>query len=115
MSTVSISHAIDADEFWSSVMGSGWETYTWWQSVAYIDDSDWNVPGSVAVTIDNPEGAGVRKATIDVAVLAAAWNTLVAADHRDACTGRRFDIEDVDACVGDAVMQHAVLGEVVYG
>ena len=106
---------IDAAELWSGVMGSGWETFPWWQSVRYLE-GDWDVPGRVQVSISNPDDpdADIDIIQVDLDALILAVKIVAAQGYVDACTGADIDWEDIDACVGDLVMQIAVLGEETY-
>lgn len=106
---------LDAVDLWSAVMGSGWETFPWWCRVKYLE-GDWDVPGRVQVAVSNPDDmdADTDIVTVDLDALILAVKIVVAGDYVDACTGQDIDWEDVDACVGDLVMQIAVLGEETY-
>lgn len=106
---------LDAVDLWSAVMGSGWETWPWWQSVKYLE-GDWDVPGRVQVAVANPDDpeSSTDIAQVDLDALILAVKIVAAGDYVDACTGQDIDWEDVDACVGDLVMQIAVLGEETY-
>lgn len=101
---------------WEVTFGSAAETWTWWRGMRFVE-GDWDTPGIVEATIDDPEGDGGVTALItveDVAKAIAKINVMKTA--HDPCTGE-FDMtfENWDACVADAVLQTAVLGEVVYG
>ena len=90
----------------------------WWRTVRFLDGSDWDVPGPVLLGIDDPYSDDkvvyniVEYDDIEAAALKAMSTAC------DACTGLGISISadmDWDACVSDAVLQIAVLGEVVYG
>lgn len=105
---------LDADDLWSAVMGSGWETWPWWQSVKYLE-GDWDVPGRVQVSIDDPDAEDA--ALVRVITLSALIDAVHTVNERgfvDLCTGRPIDWEDLDACVGDLVLQIAIFGKEIY-
>ena len=113
--TKQTSITMDATELWSAVMGSGWETHPWWYSVKYLE-GDWDVPGRVQVAVSNPDhpDSDIDITQVDLDALILAVKVVAAGDYVDACTGQDIDWEDIDSCVGDLVMQIAVLGEEVY-
>lgn len=113
--TVTLGKDYETSELWSAVMGSGWETWSWWQSVRYLE-GDWDIPGRVQVSISDPDDpdADIDIVQVDLDALILAVKTVAAGNYVDACTGRDIDWEDVDACVGDLVMQIAVLGKETY-
>lgn len=102
-------------DFWASILGSAWETFPWWEDVTYVD-GDWDKPGVVRVTAEDPNtDGGTVTVEVNLPMLLEAWNRSVENGWRDACTGGEMNIEDVDACVGDVVMQMAVYGAVPFG
>lgn len=108
----------DQQELWEATFGSGFESMPWWTRVHYELDTNWDKPGIVALSIEDPErydAVVTRHVTMHELLLAIedAKRTCV-----DACTGQPITTTpgevDFDACVGDAILQIAVLGEVVY-
>lgn len=115
--TVTVPMTFDATDLWSAVMGSGWTTFEWWTECLYLD-GEWDVPGRVRVGIEDPENEELSITTvIDINDLTAAISDFIAKKYVDACVGRYPNWADlnIDACVGDSLMQIAVLGDVVYG
>lgn len=108
-SWITVPRFIRADELWSNVMGSGWETWHWWLAVVYDDGADWNIPGGVTLSIADPnkERGGLIK-RIGLSDIEVALSQL-------AMDGTPVNVDDLDAITGDMVLQQAVLGEVVYG
>lgn len=114
---VTVPIILDATELWSAVMGSGWETFSWWTKCEYLE-GDWDVPGHVLVGVEDPEDNELTVThVVDITDMTSALQTFVNEGYRDACTGRRIDLTDLDfdACVGDSLMQIAVFGESIYG
>lgn len=107
---ITIPVQVEAEEFWSCVLGSAWETWDWWQSIKYSEGADWDKVGEITVSIDDPEDEdkAVSK-TLTVQDLATAYATLLAE------VGELVNWQDLDAVSGDNILQIAVLGEVVYG
>jgi hypothetical protein len=102
--------AIEAEDFWSHILGSAWETWDWWTGVDYLDGSDWDKVGEVKITgwDGETEGETLITKTLNIGDLAEAYGKCLA-------EGYRFNLDDFDACDGDAVIQMAMFGEVVYG
>ncbi len=107
--TIVIPVQVEAEEFWSCVLGSAWETWDWWQSIKYSEGSDWDKVGEITVSIDDPENEDeVITKTLGVQNLANAYATLLS-EVSD------INWQDLDAVSGDNILQIAVLGEVIYG
>lgn len=110
--TVTITRQISRTDFWSNVMGSINFNFEWWRAVKYLDGADWNKPGTVQLTIDNGEGKPyTKKLTTDH--LVTAYRYVIAQGYTHC--GMEVDIEDMDECSSDMVLQVAMLGDVVYG
>jgi hypothetical protein len=106
--TVIVPTRVDAAEFWSAIMGSAWESWSWWRKVQYLDGADWDKPGQVKITMENPSGDLPMTETLELQDLVAAYTkALKAGDLRD-------DWDNLDAGSGDVVMQYALYGEIVY-
>ena len=101
---------IDEQELWSSVFGSAWESFgTHWVEAEWLE-GDWENIGRVRlVAEDETDGSRTEKVVGLEEILKALpiANSQVSMDL--------FDFEDYDSICGDAVLQVAVLGEVVYG
>ena len=102
---------IDKQELWDSVFGSAFDSFgTHWHEVEFLDDTDWDKIGKVRlVAIDEITLLKTEK-IVGIEELLKALpiaNTQVYMDL--------YDFDDYDAICGDAVLQVAVLGEVIYG
>jgi len=110
---------VDPEELWFATFGSGFESWHWWLRVEFLDGSDWDKPGRCGLAIMNPddEDDAVTYIVDMDRLLWAVEKTLTTSV--DACTGAPIRVilgeVDFDACVGDCILQTAVLGEVVYG
>lgn len=109
--TIIIPLEVNKQELWEAVFGSAWETFgNHWYAVEYLDDASWDVIGKVKlVAIDEVTLLKTEK-VLGIEEIAQALpiaNQQVSMDL--------FDFDDYDAICGDAVLQVAVLGEVVYG
>lgn len=110
--TVTITRKIDDTEFWSNIMGSTEFPNEWWLKVEYHGDASWEVPGTVTITADNGEGETVAKSlTIDDLVKAYEF---VVANKYHHCNVT-VDIDNMDECASDLVLQVAMFGDVIYG
>jgi hypothetical protein len=108
---ITISVEINKQELWDAVFGSAFESFgTHWHEIEYLGDTSWDVIGQVRlVAIDEVSLLKTEK-VVGIEELAKALpiaNEQVSMDL--------FDFDDYDAICGDAVLQVAVLGEVVYG
>lgn len=118
-----ITITVDAKEFVSTVLGSSFSTWSWWQEFNFVGDYGWDkIPTDhnlkfVKLGIWNPDSYSsaewdteikVERKSLSVNDIAKAFGKLVS-------EGYTLDHEDLDAIGGDSVMQTAVLGEVTYG
>lgn len=110
--TVTITRQISRTDFWSNVMGSINFNFEWWLAVKYLDGADWDKPGVVQLTIDDGEGKPLTKKLTVGAVLLAYQRVI---DKGYTHCGMYVDIENMDECSSDMVLQTAMLGDVVYG
>lgn len=108
--TINVEIIKDAEDLWSSVFGSAWETCPWWVGVKYLEGG-WNVPGRVRITPEDPDtGERGEPVIVDLPALAEAVGWYIASGYESMCA-----LEDLDAVYGDVIIQKAVFGEVVYG
>lgn len=109
--TVTLTRTIDDAEFWSSIMGSTEFGFEWWLRVKYLGDADWDKPGLVQLTVMDENNEPLTKVlTLDD--LVKAYEEIVAKKHWHC--GVAVDIEDMDECASDLVLQQAMFGEVIY-
>jgi hypothetical protein len=108
---ITIPVRVSAVDLWSNIMGSSWEVMEWWSAVSYGEDSDWDKPGLITITgigeFESDEEVLITK-TLNLDSVVEAYANCVA-------QGYEFNIEDFDAYDGDAIIQMAIFGEVVYG
>ena len=105
-------HLTLGEPLWTQVFGSGWETFPWWSQVTFIE-GDWDTEG-VAVVVHTPPDDPDEPSTthrLTPANIRAAY--LVAKDHYSGGTFRLFE-DDIDAIAGDAILQLACFGTLVY-
>lgn len=106
-------------ELWSNVFGS--EAESWgWTRIEFLEGS-WETPGRARVTFIDPECTedepeyviATREVTMDI--IWEALDDIIARRVRDACTGALIhETCDWDACSADALLQMAVMGNVVF-
>jgi len=109
-----VSKAMDKDDLWSSVFGSGWEYMDWWRNVKYLE-GDWDKSGQVVVTFLDPNDVTESKTAtkrLNIVDIANAYSKLMAMGYTH-CGGESID--EADACTSDALLQIAVFGEFIYG
>lgn len=102
---------IDKQELWDSVFGSAFDSFgTHWHEVEFLDDTDWDKIGKVRlVAIDEITLLKTEK-IVGIEELLKALPIANEQVYMDL-----YDFDDYDAICGDAVLQVAVLGEVIYG
>jgi hypothetical protein len=107
-----ISFEIDDQELWSTVFGSSPFSFgrgEWFPEAEYLGETDWDKAGQIKIVgIDDDENR-IEK-ILDVHDLANALpiaNKLVNMDL--------FDLDEYDSICGDAVLQVAMFGKVIYG
>jgi hypothetical protein len=112
MDKVIVPMEFDVEEIWSEVMGSGWEYSDWFENIEY-DNGDWETPCNATLyhwDKDDEEKTVITKFTPEMVVAAYAKLFGNSWTH---CGGSPID--DGDACTSDAVLQHMVYGDWIYG
>jgi hypothetical protein len=109
-SIITVPVQFKAEDFWSEIMGSAWETYDWWVTLDYSEGADWDKVGEITVKSwdGETEGEALISKTLTIKDLAEAYGKCLA-------EGFRINIHDLDANQGDVILQMAMFGEVVYG
>lgn len=109
--TIIIPLEINKQELWEAVFGSAFESFgTHWHEIEYLGDTSWDVIGKVKlVAIDEVTLLKTEK-VVGIEELAEALPKANKKVYMDL-----FDFENYDAICGDAVLQMAVLEDVVYG
>jgi hypothetical protein len=105
--------AVDADDVWTEVFGSGWENSEWFKSVEFIDCDD-ETAGKAKIThygIDDDNVIEETTITIDDIVDAIHSLSLDGWSH----CGTQDLVTDSDYCTSDAILQQAVYGDIIYG
>jgi len=110
--TVTITRQMSRTDFWSNVMGSINFNFEWWLAVKYLDGADWDKPGVVQLTIKDADDKPYTKKLM-AHHLVDAYRYVV--DKGYTHCGTDVDIENMDECSSDMVLQTAMLGDVVYG
>jgi hypothetical protein len=106
-----IPRAIKKQELWEAVFGSAFESFgTHWHEVEYLGDADWENIGQVKLVVIDEVTLLKTEKVIGIEELAEALPKANEKVYMDL-----FDFDEYDAVCGDAVLQMAVLGEVVYG
>jgi hypothetical protein len=112
--SIIIPFAVDVREFWSCVLGSGWEEGSWWQKWKYSEGSDWNEPGLLTLWCEDPEDYDkFVKKELNIDDLVRGYALAIKDDYHHC--GAKIDWEDLDFCGSDAILQYAFFGKLVYG
>ena len=112
---VRITVDVEAEELWSSVFGSGFESDPvndeWLRGFRFIQ-GDWETPGLIELDYLG-EDEKYHKQTYNVHDLAAALSTAIAKSYHHVPCGGKIDADfsNYDSCVGDLLLQVMVYGE----
>lgn len=105
------------EHLWSAICGSAWETWRWWYGWDYYGGS-WEHPCELWIMVENPfddyadDEPDYLTAVVTIADLKRAISEL--SDHPPVMEALVNDL-DFDAVYGDAVMQQAIFGEIIFG
>lgn len=103
------------EALWSGVFGSMFEVNDWWIDVTYLM-GDWDVPGKVRLVISNPDDEnGTIIGTLEMDNIRRAFDSLVRQGVINVDCIYSEDDVDLDSIYGDAVVQQALLGDIIYG
>jgi hypothetical protein len=103
---------MDDADFWSEIFGSTEFTFDWWLKVKYLDGASWEKPGLVEITVLDGNNERLTK-VLGIEDLVIAYEDVVT-QGLGHCGGV-VDIENMDECASDLVLQQAMFGEVIYG
>jgi hypothetical protein len=112
---VRITVDVEAEELWSSVFGSGFESDPvndeWLRGFRFIQ-GDWETPGLIELDYLG-EDERYHKQTYNVHDLAGALSTAIAKSYHHVPCGGKIDADfsNYDSCVGDLLLQVMVYGE----
>ena len=106
------------DEIVMGILGAGFDSWDWWKKIKYDNGTGWDTyPEDVnqpfielKVQSDEPEEPFDKAPTVTkklcLADIISAYSALSA---------KNWQVQDEDACSSDAILQFAVLGQVVWG
>ena len=115
---VKIPVEVPAEELWSAVFGSGFESdpvsCEWLKGFRFIEGS-WDVPGLVELWYINNEGS-FQKSFYTAHDLAGALGVAMSKEYNHVPCGGRIgmDFSNYDSCVADLLLQVMVYGEEVF-
>jgi hypothetical protein len=105
---------VGVEDFWSNVLGSGWEDSSWWQKWKYSAGADWQTPGVITIWAEDPEDEDKTiKAELNVQDLANGY-ALAVKNGFHHC-GYSLDWENLDYCGSDGILQFAIYGKLIFG
>jgi hypothetical protein len=110
MGEITLTTKVNTEEFWLNVVGSGFETWSWWTGWVFDRGYSWEVPGAILVDAIDPDTGEVLAIDHRVTLydMAQAYSHLVS-------NGYRLVWDDLDASGADCIIQQCVFGEVVFG
>ena len=128
--TVKPETLVERTEFISSILGSAWEGYEWWQSYEYAEGYEWDtIPTDddtpfLTITAQNPDADEDEDEDAEVTATLSVRDIIVA--YIEASSALRQDIGyesygdgdgylDIDADAGDVIIQFAVYGTHIFG
>jgi hypothetical protein len=101
---------IDEKELWSNVFGSAFESFgNHWHEIEYLS-GDWDEIGSVRLVAIDEMTEETTEAIVGIEELLKALPIANEQTYMDL-----LNFDNYDAVCGDAILQVAVLGKVVYG
>ena len=115
---VKIPIEVPAEELWSAVFGSGFESdpvsSEWLKGFRFIEGS-WDVPGLVELWYINNEGS-FQKSFYTAHDLAGALGVAMSKEYNHVPCGGKIgtDFSNYDSCVADLLLQVMVYGEEVF-
>ena len=107
-----ISFEIEDEELWSTVFGSSPFSFgrgEWFPEAEYLGETEWDKAGQIKIVGIDDEGNRIEK-TLDVHDLANALPIANKQVYMDL-----FNLDKYDSICGDAVLQVAMFGKVIYG
>lgn len=105
-----ITFEVNDQELWEATWGSSALAWgSWWIDCEFLDEADWDKIGQVKLTIEDVNEKHVTKVLglEDIAKALPIANQQVYMDL--------FNFGNYDAICADAILQVAMLGEVIYG
>jgi len=112
--SITIPMVVGAEDFWSNVLGSGWEDAPWWQKWTYSEGSSWDKPGLLTLSCEDPEDqTKIIKKELNIDDLVRGY-VLALEDGFHHC-GAKIDWENLDLCGSDGILQYAFFGKLIYG
>ena len=110
MAKVTVEIEVDTQELWESVFGASPFSFgDHWVDVHYSLGTEWDKIGSVIITCLNADDKEVTKTVTIESLLEA----LPIANSK--VSMNLLDFDDYDAVCADAILQVAVIGDVVFG
>lgn len=110
MANIKIEWYCDDKELWSRIFGAEPTSWCWWLGETYLS-GDWETPGVVRLTIQDPDNEDEPPLSKDIDL-----DSLIAAVQAAPIYVQNDVMNDnVDAGSADCILQIAVLGEIVYG
>ena len=113
--SIVIPFIVDVREFWSNVLGSGWEDGDHWRKWKYSEGSDWDEPGLLTIWAEDPDDYDKSiKKELNIDDLVRGY-VLAIENGFHHCGGYKMDWEDLDFCGSDTILQYAFYGKAIYG
>jgi len=119
---ITVKTKVDGNKLWSGVFGSAFETYPWWQALKFVDCKWDEMPttlvGHVRLGIDDPdfdEGESIQYEDIRIEQLVKGLEICIEKGYHHCGVPIGLNFLDCDSCAGDAILQCAIFGELIYG
>jgi hypothetical protein len=112
MDKLSIPMEFDVEDIWSDTLGSGWENSDWFVKMKF-DGGDWDTPCNATLWHWSKDEEGVIvKTDFTPEMLIKAYAKLMQMNYTHC---GKCPLDDQDWCTSDAVLQHMVYGDWIYG
>lgn len=111
--TITVPYIISTDALWRRIFGANPEAWgSWWRGLEFLENASWETAGIARVWLEDPEDEDETvQADITAEAIAVTLSELTFPDHL-----RQEILDDnTDSISADAVIQHIVYGEIVFG
>lgn len=111
--TITVPYMIDTAELWRRIWGSEPQAAgSHYRAIRYLDGADWDKVGTAVVHLEDPDDEDkIVRGNVTSELIALALSDLSFPDHL-----RQHILDDNADCIdSDAVIQHIVYGEIVFG
>lgn len=111
--SITVPYIISTDALWCRIFGADPEAWgSWWRGLEFLENASWETAGIARVWLEDPEDEDKTvQADITAEAIAVTLSDLTFPNRL-----RQEILDDnTDSIAADAVIQHIVYGEIVFG